>query len=114
MSRRYQQLLEKVAEVPGVIAVAANSDLPFVGQKPWYRGEFSIQGQSEEEWKQNPLVNYQAVSPDYFRVMQIPVLRGRVFNDNDTVRPNNHRDVAVISRQLAERMWPKADPIGKR
>ena len=114
MSRRYQQLLQKVAEVPGVIAVAANSDLPFVGQKPWYRGEFSVQGQPAEEQKQNPLVNYQAVSPDYFRVMQIPVLRGRVFNDSDTVRPDGHQDVAIISRKLAERIWPNADPIGKR
>ena len=114
MSRRYQQLLQRVAEVPGVIAVAANSDLPFVGQKPWYRGEFSIQGQSAEELKQNPLVNYQAVSPDYFRVMQIPVLRGRIFNDRDTVRPDGHRDVTIISQQLAERMWPNVDPIGKR
>ncbi|HXS02657.1 MAG TPA: FtsX-like permease family protein, partial [Pyrinomonadaceae bacterium] len=114
MSRRYQQLLQQVAQVPGVIAVAANSDLPFVGQKPWYRGEFSIQGQSTDEQKQNPLVNYQAVSPDYFSVMQIPVLRGRVFNDNDTFKPDGYRDVAIISRQLAERMWPNADPIGKR
>ncbi len=114
MSRRYRQLLQQVAQVPGVIAVAANSDLPFVGQKPWYRGEFSIQGQSADEQKQNPLVNYQAVSPDYFSVMQIPVLRGRVFNDNDTFKPGGHQDVAIISRQLAERMWPNADPIGKR
>jgi len=114
MSRRYQQLLQQVAQVPGVIAVAANSDLPFVGQKPWYRGEFSIQGQSTDEQKQNPLVNYQAVSPEYFSVMQIPVLRGRVFNDNDTFKPDGYRDVAIISRQLAERMWPNADPIGKR
>jgi putative ABC transport system permease protein len=114
MSRRYQQLLQQVAQVPGVIAVAANSDLPFVGQKPWYRGVFSIQGQSADEQKQNPLVNYQAVSPDYFRVMQIPVLRGRVFNDNDNVRPDGNRDVAIINQQLAERIWPNADPIGKR
>src|SRR5215216_1130987 len=114
MSRRYQQLLQRVAEVPGVVAVAANSDLPFVGQKPWYRGEFAIKGQSSEERKQNPLVNYQAVSPDYFRVMQIPLLRGRVFTDGDTVRPDGHRDVAIISRRLAERMWPNADPLGKR
>ena len=114
MSRRYQQLLQRVAEVPGVIAVAANSDLPFVGQKPWYRGEFSIKGQTVEEQKQNPLVNYQAVSPDYFQVMQIPVLRGRVFNDNDAVRPDGHRNVALVSRQLAERMWSNDDPIGKR
>ncbi|HET9713312.1 MAG TPA: ABC transporter permease, partial [Pyrinomonadaceae bacterium] len=114
MSRRYQQLLQQVATVPGVVAVAANSDLPFVGQKPWYRGVFSIQGQSIDEQKQNPLVNYQAVSPDYFRVMQIPLLRGRVFTDRDNVRPDGHRDVAIISRRLAERMWPNADPLGKR
>ena len=114
MSRRYQLLLQQVATVPGVIAVAANSDLPFVGQKPWYRGEFSLEGQSGDEQKQNPLVNHQAVSPDYFRVMEIPLLRGRVFSDHDTVRPDRHRDVAIINRRLAERMWPNADPIGKR
>jgi putative ABC transport system permease protein len=114
MSRRYQQLLEQIETVPGVVAVAANNDLPFVGQKPWYRGEFSIEGQSSEELKQNPLVNYQAVSPEYFRVMQIPLLRGRVFTDHDTVRPGGHRDVAIINKRLAERMWPNADPLGKR
>jgi len=114
MSRRYQQLLQQVATVPGVVAVAANSDLPFVGQKPWYRGEFSIEGQSSDELKQNPLVNYQAVSPDYFRVMQIPLLRGRAFTDRDTVRPDGNRDVAIVNRRLAERMWPNADPLGKR
>ena len=114
MSRRYQQLLNQVATVPGVVAVAANSDLPFVGQKPWYRGEFAIQGQSSEEQKQNPLVNYQAVSPDYFRVMQIPLLRGRVFIDRDTVRPDGFRDVAIFNKRLAERMWPNEDALGKR
>jgi predicted permease len=114
MSQHYQKLLQQVATVPGVIAVAANSDLPFVGQKPWYRGEFSIDGQSSEEQKHNPLVNYQAVSPDYFRVMEIPLLRGRVFTDHDTFRPDGRRDVAIINRGLAERMWPDADPLGKR
>ena len=114
MSQRYQQLLQQIATVPGVVAVAANNDLPFVGQKPWYRGEFSIEGQPSEEQKQNPLVNYQAVSPDYFRVMEIPLLRGRVFTDRDTVRPDGHRDVAVVNKRLAERMWPNADPLGKR
>ncbi|HEX6650272.1 MAG TPA: FtsX-like permease family protein, partial [Pyrinomonadaceae bacterium] len=114
MSRLYQQLLQQVATVPGVVAVAANSDLPFVGQKPWYRGEFSIEGQSSAESEHNPLVNYQAVSPDYFRVMQIPLLRGRAFDNRDTPRPHDRRDVAIISKGLAERMWPNADPLGKR
>lgn len=114
MSPRYQRLLQQLATVPGVVAVAANNDLPFVGQKPWYRGEFSAEGQSIDQQKQNPLVNYQAVSPDYFRVMEIPLLRGRVFDDRDNVRPNGHRDVAIISRRLAERLWPGADALGKR
>ena len=114
MSRHYHQLLQQVATVPGVVAVAANNDLPFVGQKPWYLGELSVQGQSIEDQKHNPLVNYQAVSPDYFQVMQIPLLRGRAFTERDTVRPDGHRDVAVISQRLAERIWPNADPIGKR
>jgi putative ABC transport system permease protein len=114
MSRHYQKLLQQIATVPGVVAVAANSDLPFVGQKPWYRGEFSIQGQSSEDQKQNPLVNYQAVSPDYFKVMQIPLLRGRVFDERDTFRPGRGQDVAIISDRLAKRMWPNEDPLGKR
>ena len=114
MSRHYQKLLQQVATVPGVVAVAANNDLPFVGQKPWFRGEFAIEGQSSDDQKRNPLVNYQAVSPDYFGVMQIPLLRGRVFTEHDNVRPDGHRDVAIVSRQLAERMWPNADPLGKR
>ena len=114
MSRRYQQLLQRVANVPGVVAVAANSDPPFVGQKPWYRGEFSIEGQSIDQQRQNPLVNYQAVSPDYLRVMQIPLIRGRFFSEQDTVRPKDRRDVAVINQRLAQRLWPDGDPIGKR
>ncbi|HEX5885342.1 MAG TPA: ABC transporter permease, partial [Pyrinomonadaceae bacterium] len=114
MSRHYQKLLQQIATVPGVVAVAANNDLPFVGQKPWYRGEFSVKGQGTEEQKRNPTVNYQAVSTNYFRVMQIPLLRGRVFTDQDTVRPDGHRDVAIINRKLAEQMWPNEDALGKR
>lgn len=114
MSRRYQQLLRRVGTVPGIVAVAANSDPPFVGQKPWYRGELSIAGQSIDQQKQNPLVNYQSVSADYFRVLQIPLLRGRVFSEQDTVRTDGRRDVAVVNQRLAERLWPNTDPIGKR
>jgi putative ABC transport system permease protein len=114
MSNLYQQLINRVAKVPGVIAVAANSDSPFVGQRPWYRGSFSVAGQAAADQEQNPVVNYQAVSPDYFKVMQIPVLDGRVFTDRDTVRDDGARDVAIINQRLAKRMWPSGDAIGKR
>jgi putative ABC transport system permease protein len=113
MSSLYQRLIDRVAQVPGVVAVAANSDAPFVGQRPWYRGRVWLFGQAASEVEQNPLVNYQAVSPDYFKVMEIPVLQGRVFNDHDTVRPENERPVAVINHRLAMRLWG-GDAIGKR
>jgi predicted permease len=114
MSRHYRRLLERVSTVPGVVAVAANSDPPFVGQKPWYRGEFSIQHQSIEDQRLNPKVNYQAVSPDYFSVMRIPLIRGRVFTDHDTIRSDRRRDVALINQRLAQRLWPNGDALGKR
>lgn len=114
MSRRYQQLIERVAQVPGVVAVAANNDPPFVGQKPWYRGGFSVEGQSVSDSEGNPVVNYQAVSPDYFRVMEIPLLQGRVFTERDNLRPDGRRDVVIINQRLAQRMWPKGDALGRR
>jgi putative ABC transport system permease protein len=114
MSRRYQQLLQRVAAVPGVVAVAANSDPPFVGQKPWYRGELSLEGQPIDQRKSNPLVNYQSVSADYFRVLQIPLLRGRVFTEQDALRADGRRDVAIVNQRLAQILWPNTDPIGKR
>jgi putative ABC transport system permease protein len=46
--------------------------------------------------------------------MEIPVLRGRVFDDRNNVRPDGERDVAIISNGLAQRMWPKGDALGKR
>jgi putative ABC transport system permease protein len=60
------------------------------------------------------VVNHQAVSPDYFRVMEIPLLQGRVFNEHDSVRPDGSRDVVLINQRLAQRMWPKGDALGRR
>ncbi|MGA8409697.1 MAG: ABC transporter permease [Candidatus Acidiferrales bacterium] len=54
--------------------------------------------------------DFTSVSPDYFRVMSIPLLRGRVFNEHDsTATPR----VTVISETLARRYFPNQDPMGK-
>jgi predicted permease len=53
---------------------------------------------------------YNVVSPEYFRVMGIDLLRGRTFTEAD----NDHgKDVAVISESTARKFWPKQDPIGR-
>ena len=58
-----------------------------------------------------PTANFRSVSPDYFRVMGIPLLKGREFSGADHERAPM---VAVINEAMAKRYWPNADPIGQR
>ncbi len=51
------------------------------------------------------------MSPDYFRVMGIPLLRGRPFTEQDDARAPR---VAIVSRSIAQRLWPGADAVGRR
>jgi putative ABC transport system permease protein len=111
MAAKYQKLLRAVAEIPGVVAVGANYNLPFVEQMPRTRANFTVEGQSFDEQKSNPVANQQNVSPDYFRVMQIPLIQRRFFDERDAL---GAPDVAIINRRLAERFWPGEDPIGRR
>jgi putative ABC transport system permease protein len=108
---RFARLSQRLSEIPGVEAVAANNSPPFVPQRPWNRLAFTADGQSGEEQRANPRPNFQTVSPDYFRLVRIPLLRGRAFQDSDTlVAPL----VCIVSRRLAESVWPGQDAIGKR
>src|SRR6185503_17169797 len=77
----YHRLLENVRALPGVESVAAASGLP-LGNNGWQMG-FVIDGQPPPPAEQTPLVEVCLVTPDYFRAMNIPVLRGRGFNDRD-------------------------------
>ena len=52
-----------------------------------------------------------SVTPDYFRALNIPIVRGRDFAEQD--RTGNEREV-ILSRLLAARLFPDEDPIGKR
>jgi hypothetical protein len=79
--------------------------------------------------EQTPLMEACLVTPDYFRAMNIPVLRGRVFNDRDdrshlagrdlSKLNENQRSMAgvnsiVIDEEFAKRYWPNEDAVGKR
>lgn len=108
---RFARLIERLSELPGVEAVAANNSPPFVPQRPWNRLAFTADGQSDQEQRSNPRPNFQTVSPDYFRLLRIPLLRGRVFENKDTL---DALLVCVVSQRLAERIWPGQDAIGKR
>jgi putative ABC transport system permease protein len=72
---------------------------------------FTVEGQSPKGAERNPLLNFETVTPDYFRVMGIPLRYGRAFDERDR---DGQPGVVVVSEALAGRYWPGQDPIGKR
>jgi putative ABC transport system permease protein len=123
----YNRLLENVRGLPGVESVAAASGLP-LGNNGWQTG-FLIEGQPAPPRDQTPLMEACLVTPDYFRAMNIPVLRGRVFTDQDDRSHLAGRDLSklnevqrniagankiVIDEVFARRYWPNEDAVGKR
>jgi len=105
----YREILERVRAVPGVVSAGGVLSLPI---NYGIRGDliFAIEGR--------PLVpgeeshgGYQLASPDYFRTLGIPLVRGRVFTEGDGAETPG---VAVINQALADLYWPDEDPIGRR
>lgn len=72
---------------------------------------FSIVGNPPLPPGKSTTADYFTVSPDYFRVMRIPLLQGRFFSEQDA--PANPK-VAIISETLAQRYFPNQDPIGRQ
>jgi putative ABC transport system permease protein len=109
LGRFYQQLLEKVAALPGVQAAAVDSNVPFSG----FRAEenFAITGQPEPRRGEEPSAEIHGVSPDYFRTMGIPLLRGRSFRPDDVL---GKPWVVVIDEGLAHKFFPNRDPVGQQ
>jgi putative ABC transport system permease protein len=104
------RLLEETRQQPGMQEAALTSFLPFAEGNHMFG--ILMNGQKDEERRPGmPTANFRAVSPDYFRVMGIPLLNGREFSDGDHERAPL---VAVINETMAKRYWPNANPIGQR
>jgi putative ABC transport system permease protein len=104
------ELLARLHAQPGLQDSALAAPLPMDRQ-----GEatfaFSIVGNPPLPPGKSTTADYATVSPDYFRVMRIPLLKGRFFSEQDS--PSNPK-VALISETLARRYFPNQDPIGRQ
>ncbi len=76
----YQQAIKRLETLPGVQSVSANSNLPFQNEN---NGGLKIEGYVPSSPYDRPQANYRAISPSYFRVMSIPLRRGREFRSDD-------------------------------
>jgi putative ABC transport system permease protein len=105
----FDRALARLAVLPGVRAVGATSVLPF--SNAWSTGSFDIEGLVVPPKEPGPWGDIRQVSPDFFRALEVPLVKGRVFTEEDG--PGAVK-VAVIDEEMVKRYFPKTDPIGKR
>ena len=123
----FRRLLENIRSLPGIDKVAASSGLP-LGNNGW-QTSFVLDDKPVPPRSETPLMEACTVTPDYFRAMNIPLLRGRNFTDQDNRDFLASRDlskldegermvagvnVIIIDEEFARRHWPNADAVGKR
>jgi len=108
MLKYYEQGLERFRAIPSVEGAAWTSRLPLDSADPQ---RLRIEGRPESGEAEAPLAEAYSVSADYFRVMKIPLKRGRWFTTQDRF---DTPMVAVISESCARTQFPNEDPIGKR
>ncbi|HZT61202.1 MAG TPA: ABC transporter permease [Pyrinomonadaceae bacterium] len=105
----YGQALERIRAVPGVESVGAIMPLPLSDNG--INVTFTVEGQPDPGPGARPIAGARVVTPDYLRVMNIPVLRGRGFDEHDGA---SAPQVLLVNETLARQLFPGEDPIGKR
>ncbi|HUI41255.1 MAG TPA: ABC transporter permease [Terriglobia bacterium] len=105
----YDQLVANLAAAPGVKAAGAGSDLPWTGYDE-NDGGFTIEGEKPAPGEEFH-ARYHVATPDYFRALGIPLVRGRFFTEGDrTDAPN----ALIVNETMARVYWRKRDAVGGR
>jgi len=105
----YRQVIAKLQGLPGAEAAATASSLP--SGWSWSRTEYAAEGQPPAAPGELRTAVNQSVSPDFFRALRIPLVRGRLLTSQDG--PNTPPSV-VVSQSMANSIWPGQNPVGKR
>jgi putative ABC transport system permease protein len=103
------ELVESLQAVPGITAATPVNIEPFSGG--WGVPMFVAEGQSPERAASNPALGLEAVHENYFKTLGVRIVHGRAFTAADR---KGTVDVAIVSEDVAARVWPGADPIGER
>ena len=105
----YQQVIKRVEQLPGVESAGAISTLPLGGDNLTFY--LIIEGRMPQSQSEMLTTNFRIVSPNYFTTMNIPLKKGRFFNEHDT---ETSPRVSIVNETLANKYFPGQDPIGKR
>ncbi len=102
--------LSNLKAQPGVVGAAAVDPLPFDPERGGGSSSFNIVGRPTAPNDPGPHSRISFASPDYLKVMQIPLLAGRWISPEDR---KDTEPVVVIDERLAKRFWPDQSPIGQ-
>jgi putative ABC transport system permease protein len=104
-----QEILRRVKAIPGVeeSALGTPSSLPLGTTRAQF--PFTIANRAAEK-DRAPVAEFSSASPDLFRVLRTPLVRGRVFTEADDVKG---QPVVLINEALAGQFWQDGDPVGQ-
>ena len=106
----FDQVLEKLRHLPGVQGAAANSGAPLAPGRP-FSSPFFIEGRPVAPEQAKPEAHGEVATPDAFRLLGVPLLSGRFFDEHDTPTAP---EVVIVSQGLARHYFPNENPIDKR
>ncbi len=110
-ARFLDEIVARLEAIPDIAAATPVNVRPFSGNGGWDVPRFTAEGQSAERAATNPSLNLESVHHNYFRTLEVPIVRGRAFTAADRA---GALDVAIVSEDVADRTWPGENPIGKR
>ena len=105
----FRRLFERVDALPGVQAAGATSFLPLATLGAATSVE--IVGRPKPPLGQEPVADVRVATNDYFKAMGVPLLKGRLFNEEDAA---DHTNRVIVNETMAIKYWPGEDPIGKK
>lgn len=103
----FKKVLDRLRVVPGVKAVGGVDQLPLSGKR--FRIPIRVEGHGEA-FDAQAQTGWGQATPDYFKVMEIPLMRGRAFEETDDLHA---QPVALVSETFARKYLPGEDPVGR-
>jgi predicted permease len=107
----FHQVLTRVQTLPDVTDTSMSMMAPLNSDIGPMNGGVIFEGQPLHPNEPMPQVDYEVASPDYFRVLGVPVLSGRTFFDSDRAEST---PVAVVNQRMANHYWPNQSAVGHR
>jgi putative ABC transport system permease protein len=104
----YTAAIQNMQSVPGVQAASISTALPVLAN---HGTPFLFEGQPIVALGQRPVAFIQSISPDYPKVIGVPVVAGRAFTDHDDAEAP---PVALVNQAIVRQFWPNRNPLGKR